>query len=212
MATKAHVNSPFMDLPLEIRNQTYQDLLVTRGCCEEIQVNHDSDFHFNQHQLSGRILAVCRQMYHETAPILYGKNMFCIPSIPLTLWPDVLDWLSSYIPQHAVTPIKRLKVTPGVFQFLAIETRDPTTSARWTSIQQIVVGPYLVVPWPPGEAMFKSAALREATSIFTEHANLKQAIIVRNRPRGITIELVANQERGGNVGRPTRPVPCIMPS
>ena len=73
--------STFLNLPLEMRNLIYYELLVA---AEPIRKPHkflakDSimlDQQPPKLKIDGRILRVCWTTYEEALPILYGKNTF----------------------------------------------------------------------------------------------------------------------------------------
>jgi len=74
----AGIGRPFVTLPAEIRNQIYEECLVSDRAidltalrrCETLAPQRQS------YGLTARLLVACKQVYAEALPILYGQNLF----------------------------------------------------------------------------------------------------------------------------------------
>jgi hypothetical protein len=76
------LNSPFVKLPGEIRNQIYTHLLV-------IPYNIFAFYPGNSRVVHPQILTVCRQVHAEARQILYGSNTFIADLALLTPLPQL---------------------------------------------------------------------------------------------------------------------------
>ncbi|KKZ63919.1 hypothetical protein EMCG_01777 [[Emmonsia] crescens] len=95
---KPKQSSPFLlhRLPYELRHQIYKASLIT---------NHPIDPHNRQQiSFSPSILATCKQIHEEAAPILYGENKFILQNLP---WDT--EWLDDIGP-HNVSLLRRVQL------------------------------------------------------------------------------------------------------
>jgi len=92
----------FLDLPGEIRNQIYFELLIVPDLSPPRLVCDPS--------LHPRILEVCKEIHHESKQVLYGKNSYLAHPNLLTGLPRLrlhYDAISSY---HLISLISRYHI------------------------------------------------------------------------------------------------------
>ena len=83
------VGTPFLErLPIELRNEIYELLLVNPFLADEESIRPKCNFgEFIQYDLNPAILRICRQVSEEALSILYGRNTFIIGCLDLSRHP-----------------------------------------------------------------------------------------------------------------------------
>jgi hypothetical protein len=93
-------NISFLDLPGEIRNQIYIDLLILPPIFARRQLGSDPSIY-------PQILRVCKQVHEESKQILYGGNVFIAHPNLLNGWPRLRWKYDTISSQNVITYIKR---------------------------------------------------------------------------------------------------------
>lgn len=111
------MDSAFLNLPGEIRNQIYRELLV---------INTPPQYPQPKTTICPLILAVCKQIHQEASAILYGENVFIANESLLTDMPRLRKWFKPIHYARCIALISRYHV----YIRLDCDSRFKTENAR----------------------------------------------------------------------------------
>ncbi|THW57709.1 hypothetical protein D6D20_07759 [Aureobasidium pullulans] len=103
----------FLDLPAEVRNKIYRHCLVVGSVFPRRKAGDSRTESFRQHEMpQTQLFLVCRQIFHESAPMYFGLNKFVISYGPASEWPwsDPLRLWKSSISRFAYENMKSMSI------------------------------------------------------------------------------------------------------
>lgn len=184
-------NLSFTDLPGEIRNEIYTQLLVI-PCCYNIRSLHN--------QLHPNILSTCRQVYEEARQIIYGSNTFLAHPSRLAGLPKLhtYDFVSSPI---LISLIRRYHVGVRLdcdANFQAQNATDSFTGMEELTIEvfqsQFGSSDYSVLRLFEGVRGVKKARVYGSVQAFPEYVEWLQNTI--QTPKDVEIEKFDKEQVG----------------
>ncbi|THV75933.1 hypothetical protein D6D29_08596 [Aureobasidium pullulans] len=103
----------FLDLPAEVRNKIYHHCLVVGSVFPRRKAGDRRTESFKLHEMpQTQLFLVCRQVFHESAPLYFGLNKFVISYGPASEWPwsDPLKLWKSPVSRFAYENIKSMSI------------------------------------------------------------------------------------------------------
>ncbi|THW07426.1 hypothetical protein D6D24_09604 [Aureobasidium pullulans] len=103
----------FLNLPAEVRNKIYRHCLVVGSVFPRRKAGDSRTESFKQHEMpQTKLFLVCRQIFHESAPMYFGLNKFVISYGPASEWPwfDPLKLRKSPVSRFAYDNIKSMSI------------------------------------------------------------------------------------------------------
>ena len=176
----------FLDLPGEIRNQIYLELLIVPDLATPL-------LQFGSHPIYPRILEVCQKVHDEAKEILYGINTFLAHPNLLTGLPRLRLHYDTISSESIISLIRRYHIRVRLDcdpNFTAIKVIDAFTDIEELSIEvfqtQYGGSDYNVLRLFEGIRGVKKANIFGSTSSFPKYAEWLQDAMMT--PKGIVLK------------------------
>jgi hypothetical protein len=183
-------NLSFLDLPGEIRNQIYHQLLIipTLSAPRRLQKPH----------IYPAILCVCRKIYAEGKQILYGSNTFLAHANLLTGLPRLRTYYATISNSDLISLIRRYHIQVRLDcdpNFQACRATEAFTGAEEFTIEvfqaQFGSSDYKVLKLFEGIRGVKKSRVYGSVQAFPEYAKWLEAIM--QTPKGMEIQSFNNE-------------------